>query len=538
MSISSSTQSVYTNNVVIRFSIPNYRPIESEFTPFLSNNDPPPDDLIKPARARAGHPNIARQTIAAQIDMLNQRLAQLQQLSTQFADQEDSYLSIASLSRRFPSELIVEVAKWCFKDDGVMDEQDRLTFMHLRCVSRRWREALLSAHCFWRGLHVRNGWPVAKAICSWFDRGGPDWPVVLRIDEWDPPQANDLPYETPGRLTLLFKSQRQWKEIKLPENMDPHCVRHILESLSDGPLQSWENCVMLRLPSWEGWVAWPSLRRRSRTFAQALPNLQTLELTLAKSSVKSPISHPTVSDLRVDLSHIVAVEGLLSLLTTLPNVQKLSLVGTRLGRSVASSGSLGRRQIELPNVRYLQLTASVADYIRHILLPNLDTLKIVTANQNPMSSTLVPLLNLLHNSLLLRTIDLEESEFSAPCVASVLKHAPKSVEELRVAGPGWYIFKVFLDDAQFGDEDVLAGLKRIYHPCFDPADFDILIRFFSKRKTRLDGNVCLEAAQGDKKGTGQIISIIYEDISKLDTSICAEQVEKLRCLGVTLSSSS
>ncbi|TFK26874.1 hypothetical protein FA15DRAFT_251200 [Coprinopsis marcescibilis] len=537
MSFTSGTQFLETNDIVFRISISNPRPIEPEFIPFLSNNNPPPDDLVKAARTRAGLHTLARQHIASQIDVLNQRVAELRQLSTQFADLEDNYLSIASPLRSLPPELMVEVVKRCFNDDGVMDEDDRLTFMHLRYVSRRWRETLLSTHYFWRGLRVRNGWEVANKISSWFDKGGPDAPVILRIDHWAQLGSKHPIYEESSassqRMKLILNSQRRWKEIKVPDKMDFYATDRFLQGIAVTTLEPWETCVALRLPKFHT-RDWPFAREGSRTFANILPNLQELELKMYDTISEGPISHPKVSYLRLNLSDIVVVEGFLSFLTKLPNLQKLRLES--FGRPCTNTY---QEQVVLPSVRHLQLigSASAIYYTRYIRLPNLETFKLVAARHNPSTSSLEPLFSLVRESLFLRTIDIREVELSIACVARILVDASNGVEEIRITGPGWFVFGVFMGGAtsEFWDEDVPTGLKRIYHPCFDPKDFDILIRFFIRRKTRLDRSGRLE---GIPSPVGQMVSILYDDVSKLDAGSYAEQIEQLRCLGVTLSSSS
>ncbi|TFK24474.1 hypothetical protein FA15DRAFT_592321, partial [Coprinopsis marcescibilis] len=125
-----------------------------------------------------------QKALMANIDRLRRESRNLVQI-------RETYRSIVSPLRRYPPELIAELLSACFeKEGGTMDQEDRIAFVHLRCVCRSWREVLFTTPSFWRGLSfflyeesptgAYPGLPQSiDNIAKWYDRAGATLPLTM-----------------------------------------------------------------------------------------------------------------------------------------------------------------------------------------------------------------------------------------------------------------------------------------------------------------------------------------------------------------------
>jgi F-box-like len=142
-----------------------------------------------------------------------------------------TYESLLSPLRRFPSELIVQILRYCLPGDhhGVMlDATHRKEFRTLRGVCRRWRDIAFSTSDFWRGIAVDgSSSEVVQILESWFERAGPQAPLRLELRNVTDPLSEDL-------TALLTNRQHRWIALTLGIKLSAlHTLLTIVRSMSE-----------------------------------------------------------------------------------------------------------------------------------------------------------------------------------------------------------------------------------------------------------------------------------------------------------------
>ncbi|PPQ63353.1 hypothetical protein CVT24_006726 [Panaeolus cyanescens] len=275
-----------------------WKQIETRFSPYITHNDLPPEDIATDIKGALVEPQQQLDEVKRTIEVLNLTLQALERQRDDLQDRISSYTPIFSPIRRLPDDMLEEIFFHCLPQHRnpipmISDCPLMLTF-----VCRKWRDVALSAPRLWSKLHISfehepryisqteyNDWPLrVVGLQQWIQRSG-SLPLSLSLyccdsvfgEMFEPSFAREV-------MLVIKQNAHRCASLEMRLSQDMFNMMHTiidiqpevfpqLKSIRHSPSYGSTTSAEMALTLFSHWLSLPTLQEIHLAMYSAPPHL-------------------------------------------------------------------------------------------------------------------------------------------------------------------------------------------------------------------------------------------------------------------------